>query len=496
MSIVAEARLRDWWPTRGQAVAVALLAGYAVFVAVVYALPLPDTITNGVSNGGFAILLIAVTIGVWWRGALERGLDRRAWQGVALSLSLTAVLFALDPAGPDEPLTLALDASSPVALSFLAALIMLGRRSLATLASARAALDVLWLAVAAAVVAWPFALDPLLAAPARNTAAHVSHVVFAVVTGLAGLAGIVLFPEGRGRRRVSFVLIGSGGVLICAAGVQHIVRYADGTLRFGDAWDYLWTIGLVLLGMAALVASPDRDEAAPRAAHGARWHLVVTVVPVVMAVAALLTRVDDSRTAAWSAIALVTVGAARTVGLVVENARLTMALAVLADSDELTGLANRRQLAAGLDRLGRRCRAEGRCRAVLYIDLDGFKEVNDRWGHAVGDSVLRAVGQRLASVVRSPDVIARIGGDEFVAGIVVPDEARAMRVARRVQRAVSGEYRLDVGTVVIGASIGVAVDDGEGSAVSLIVRADRALLVAKAREGTGHVEVDTPAGVA
>ena len=89
-------------------------------------------------------------------------------------------------------------------------------------------------------------------------------------------------------------------------------------------------------------------------------------------------------------------------------------LAHLAYHDHLTGLPNRAQFQEHLDAALARAGRDGSCVAVLFIDLDGFKQVNDAHGHAAGDSLLRAVGERLSTISRDGDVVARLGGDEFL----------------------------------------------------------------------------------
>ena len=153
--------------------------------------------------------------------------------------------------------------------------------------------------------------------------------------------------------------------------------------------------------------------------------------------------------------------------------------------DPLTGLANRvllvDRLTQALARADRRARDVG----VLYVDLDGFKTVNDTWRHAVGDEVLRIVADRLAQVVRPEDTVARFGGDEFV---VLCEELAgsddALQVAQRILDAVDRPIRHRAGTCRLGASVGVVLADGHSSAEALIERADRAMYVAKARGGS------------
>jgi diguanylate cyclase (GGDEF)-like protein len=157
--------------------------------------------------------------------------------------------------------------------------------------------------------------------------------------------------------------------------------------------------------------------------------------------------------------------------------------AELARRDALTGLANR---AALRERLTERLHAAGRRKqsiAVLYIDLDRFKVVNDTLGHPIGDLLLCKVAERLKSVLRESDVVARLGGDEFA---VIQSEAiqpaGATNLAARLVDLIGRTYALEGETMVIGASIGVAMFPQDGREPDLLFKnADLALYRAKAQ---------------
>jgi diguanylate cyclase (GGDEF)-like protein len=153
--------------------------------------------------------------------------------------------------------------------------------------------------------------------------------------------------------------------------------------------------------------------------------------------------------------------------------------------DPLTGLANRRFLLEHEKHLFAGARRARTQIAVLAIDLDDFKAVNDRYGHAAGDTVLLTSSERMKLLLRESDVIARLGGDEFVIVLGQVDNAAAAReVANRVVERLRQPIPLEGGhTAHIGASVGIALCDPDGDTLdTLIKQADAALYTAK-REG-------------
>jgi diguanylate cyclase (GGDEF)-like protein len=142
----------------------------------------------------------------------------------------------------------------------------------------------------------------------------------------------------------------------------------------------------------------------------------------------------------------------------------------------LTGLANRHWLMDTIQSALTRVPRAGERVAVLYCDLDGFKTINDSLGHAAGDAVLRAVADRIRSTVREQDLVARIGGDEFVVVAQgIRDEPSARLLATKISQAVSRPVEHDGRQVVPTLSIGISVADPGDDAEEVMRLADRAL---------------------
>jgi diguanylate cyclase (GGDEF)-like protein/PAS domain S-box-containing protein len=149
--------------------------------------------------------------------------------------------------------------------------------------------------------------------------------------------------------------------------------------------------------------------------------------------------------------------------------------------DSLTGLANRALFHDRLEHALVRTARTGLGVAVVYLDLDGFKLVNDSHGHEIGDQVLLETAARLTSIVRTPDTVSRLGGDEFA--ILIEDNSRALdeaeTVAARVLQSLSEPFILGAQRVVLSASIGISVGDVACTASSMIRDADMAMYRAK-----------------
>jgi diguanylate cyclase (GGDEF)-like protein len=220
--------------------------------------------------------------------------------------------------------------------------------------------------------------------------------------------------------------------------------------------------------------------------------------PLVVAVAALG---PNQLPVGWVALAAVVsmalivqrmVGLARTLQDVTEQlAQARRELERQATHDPLTGLCNRAVLDEVLGLLGE---PGARPAALLSIDLDRFKEVNDRYGHAAGDQVLEVAAQRMRHAVRQEDRVVRMGGDEFLVVLTNVGSSEVEALAHRLVDSIEQPVTWGSTPLRISASIGVAVlsaDEPPVGAEELVAQADAAMYAAK-RAGSGGVEVTSP----
>lgn len=159
----------------------------------------------------------------------------------------------------------------------------------------------------------------------------------------------------------------------------------------------------------------------------------------------------------------------------------------MAHHDVLTGLPNRILLADRMQQVLARARRSDKRIALLFMDLDGFKPINDTLGHEAGDEALKEIARRLLGVVRKADTLARVGGDEFVllaADLDNPVDDRACILAAKCIEAVSKPMMLKGSVCTLSVSIGIALSDGKSSADALLAAADKAMYQAK-QKGRG-----------
>ncbi len=160
--------------------------------------------------------------------------------------------------------------------------------------------------------------------------------------------------------------------------------------------------------------------------------------------------------------------------------------------DALTNLPNRRYFDDHIKRIVSKARRDEVSLAVLYIDLDKFKPINDTYGHDIGDLVLQTISTRLSSLLRTEDLIARVGGDEFILTIFpVPEQAYLDKIAERILTACNKPMTIENKQYQLSASIGIALDTSQKlDEQQLINTADKAMYQAKKQGGNCFIYAD------
>jgi diguanylate cyclase (GGDEF)-like protein len=283
-------------------------------------------------------------------------------------------------------------------------------------------------------------------------------------------------------------------LLVLAGDVVLFARMVQGTYVDGGPTELAWLVGICFAALAAHGAHPRPPQDAERSRVGFR----LLALPLICNLASLFVLAagwGDSlpATAAWLAIGCVVAAIART-AVTFREVRGFNEVKQQARTDELTGLANRRALLEAAEQVLATASAR-RPAALLLLDLDGFKEVNDSLGHTAGDHLLRQIGPRLEPALRPGEILARLGGDEFA--VLLPDAGLddALERAERLRKLILQPFPVEDIRLHVGVSIGVAMAPVPAATVQEMLRcADVAMYAAKsAREGV-HVYVPDPHG--
>jgi diguanylate cyclase (GGDEF)-like protein len=286
--------------------------------------------------------------------------------------------------------------------------------------------------------------------------------------------------------RVTVRLLTMGLTLIAASGAAYEYLFARNNYAFESPVGLGWSAGVVIVGIAALTCPPEPPDAPPQPPASVTAPVSLWLPYIPLAIAGALELVEfrnilksDPAFAVvpWLVIAVL----ARQFLVVAENRRLAHSVSDRALRDPLTNLANRVLFRDRLDHAIQLYHRDQRSVAVLSIDIDDFKLINDNLGHAAGDALLVQAAQRLLSCVRSGDTVARFGGDEFA--VLIEDAGdNAHLIVYQIIEAFERPFSADGEVIFMRPTAGLAVaglNDPDLSAADLLKRADRALASAK-----------------
>ncbi len=301
-----------------------------------------------------------------------------------------------------------------------------------------------------------------------------------------------LIARVRWKTRPVGLLIGAAilGIAVSDSELTHQVGL--GTAAPGSVFANGWIAGLLCLGVAALYAACFRRQTQQVVFDTAtsRTGLWVPILPVALACAvAIALRSEDaaiSDVLIWVMLAIVGLTLIRMYLALYLNLGLGKALAHQASHDSLTGLPNRTLLRRRLERELAAIDSAGEHVTLMMLDLDGFKEVNDTFGHSTGDQVLMQVASRVVASVRDVDFVARLGGDEFAVVLAQGLSDQTTTLARRVLAALELPISMRATTVSVAASLGIAIGRLGDTADEVLRNADLAMYSAKAAGGCGY----------
>lgn len=309
----------------------------------------------------------------------------------------------------------------------------------------------------------------------ENIPGDSASAFFAVLYPICDIALVVIavvgvFISGLSKRSILLLL----GILVFAlTDFFFLGEQILGSYSFGQISDDGWVLGILLIALA-LWSAPNNNQSDSKI-HPALIAVSVFISPALLSAIALrpdyfpIYVVIPTITTLFLAFIRMT--------LVIRQASNLGEEKILARTDELTGLPNRRRLIAEIGALSG---VEG---ALLLLDLDGFKPVNDQFGHETGDQILRQVAVRFSRSLPTGSVLARLGGDEFGV-IVLGDESTTLEVAHALKATLSYPFAVGGNQISISVSIGHVRNDKNGD---LLQRADAAMYEAK-RSGKAIVE--------
>ena len=259
-----------------------------------------------------------------------------------------------------------------------------------------------------------------------------------------------------GGRKVPWLLLAVGYALITVGDMFHLLGSGSFIGGFADA--IAWPLSILLVSVAVWVQSPAAQPSVSEKPAGFALPALAAASALVILFVGSLEHIG--RVSLALAAATLIIAGVRSALSLIGMRSLTEQRRLESVTDQLTGLGNRRALFQLLDAFVAEQRdpdAPERSLVFMFVDLDKFKEVNDSFGHATGDELLRQLGARLQNALRDSDLVVRLGGDEFALALLDAGADYAATVAARLTARIEEPFTLDAVRVRIGASIGIAI---------------------------------------
>jgi diguanylate cyclase (GGDEF)-like protein len=468
--------------------------GAVLFALVLSGLWAPDSKWVGL---GQDVVSAAATVGLWVGVRRHRGASRRAWTLIAIGVTAWVVgdfvWNAYAFVGAELPDVSIADILYLAAYPLLATGVVMMARSRAGNYLREGLLDGCIFTVSATIVVWQFLVLPI---SGTSSSWFTTTVWSAYPLADALLLGAVVwltFTPGRRSAPTALLMASLGTMLV----VDVLVSLLPAVSSFNTSYLYpLYPVAYVLVAGAAL--HPGSSELTTAGPASTRIHPVRFALVGCGLCAAAIVAVGPENTATTRYVFL-GFALALCVMVVMRFAAAIRAREIVQDQlmyrsthDELTGVVNRVLL---LDRISHalvRAQRPHTTVAVLYVDLDHFKSINDTYGHDIGDELLVDVVRRLRLALRPSDTIGRMGGDEFVVLCEDLDVPEVIQVAQRITSAIAEPTSLSTLALQVTASVGIAINADDSCTVDTLIRdADTTMYEVKRRGGNGFALYDT-----
>ncbi|MGQ0434699.1 MAG: diguanylate cyclase domain-containing protein [Microthrixaceae bacterium] len=441
---------------------------------------------------------VVASLGGGWiviRSGRGRTVDRTPW----LLLGAAMVLWGIGEVlwtwcevivGDEVPYPSIADISYLGAVPFAVAGLLAFTRGSRSTFHLRTLLDACLVAASLLFITWALVLGPAWRADDSSLAVHAVTVAYPITDLILAALALIIVQSDTTRDRWSLRMVAAAMLLMATADSAFTWIITYGTFSSSNPITMLWPTAYLLIAFStAFRDGPAHHEPTSQRRIGS---VLAPYIPLIGSIAVATPRLVEGRPLG----PFLTVNGAVLILLVLVrqamiawDLRATVAalhdreteLERLVAEDALTGLGNRSSFASRLDTA---LDGNGAPPAVVFIDLDGFKQVNDSFGHAAGDELLVEVSRRLRACTTSTMELARLGGDEFV--VLVPEGQNAAEdVAKRILESFELPFTREGESIPFRASIGVASAPAGGSPDEAVRRADAAMYVAKST-GKGH----------
>jgi diguanylate cyclase (GGDEF)-like protein len=354
----------------------------------------------------------------------------------------------------------------------------------------RMVLDGAIVATALFVVSWVVVLRQAYAATGVKNSAAIVSLAYPVSEVVTVTVAVLVLARAHARWRATVALLTVGLTVIAASGAAYEYLFARGNYAFDNPVGLGWSAGVVIVGIAALTCRPEPPYAPPEPSASLTAPVSLWLPYLPLAIAGGLELVEFRNilksdpafgVVPWLVIAVL----ARQFLVVAENRRLLHSVSDRALRDPLTNLANRVLFHDRLEHAIQLYHRDKRSVAVLSMDLDDFKLINDNLGHPAGDALLIQAAQRLLGCARTGDTVARLGGDEFA--VLIEDAGEnAHLIVYQIMEAFERPFSTDGEIIFMRPSAGLAVadaDDPDLFGAELLKQADMAMYSAKRLRG-------------